>query len=293
MPAKTARRIEPAKSADRSRTEGAHPASKIEAVDDLEPQRGGVQSIGRAFAILEEVARRREGIALAELSKRVGLHNSTTFHLVKTMVSLGYIRQMRDTKRYRIGSPLFTLAAACLDEIEIVSLATPVLERLSSDTGESGHFAIRKGDSVVVVARTSGPGAFQLTDRVGIVRPAHCTALGKVLLAALRPEQFDRHLARSELKPYTAKSIVEPNRLRREIEDVRRAGVAFDDGEFDTEVRCVAVPVRDFTGQVVGALGISGPVWRLSLQALQSRARAVHEAAAKLSAEFGYRATLP
>ena len=95
MPAKTARRIEPAKSADRSRTEGAHPAFKIEAVDDLEPQRGGVQSIERAFAILEEVARSREGIALAELSKRVGLHNSTTFHLVKTMVSLGYIRQMK------------------------------------------------------------------------------------------------------------------------------------------------------------------------------------------------------
>jgi IclR family KDG regulon transcriptional repressor len=290
MPARTAKRIEPAKPASRSRTESAHPAFKMEAVSDLEPQRGGVQSIGRAFAILEEVARRREGIALAELSKRVGLHNSTTFHLVKTMVSLGYIRQMRDTKRYRIGSPLFMLAAACLDEIEIVGLATPVLESLSRDTGESGHFAIRKGDSVVVVARTSGRGAFQLTDRVGIIRPAHCTALGKVLLAALRPEQFDRHLARSELKPYTAKSIVEPDRLRREIEDVRRAGVAFDDGEFDTEVRCVAVPVRDFTGQVMGAIGISGPVWRLSLQALQSRARVVHEAAAKLSAEFGYRA---
>ena len=128
---------------------------------------------------------------------------------------------------------------------------------------------------------------------MGVVRPAHCTALGKVILAALRPEQFDRHLARSELKRTRPKSIVEPNRLRREIEDVRRAGVAFDDGEFDTEVRCVAVPVRDFTGQVVGALGISGPVWRLSLQALQSRARAVHEAAAKLSAEFGYRVTLP
>jgi IclR family KDG regulon transcriptional repressor len=286
MPARTAKRIEPAKPASRSRTESAHPAF----VGDLEPQRGGVQSIERAFAILEEVARSREGIALAELSKRVRLHNSTTFHLVKTMVSLGYIRQMRDTKRYRIGSPLFMLAASCLDEIEIVSLATPVLENLSRETGESGHFAVRRGDSVIVVARTSGAGAFQLTDRVGIVRPAHCTALGKVLLAALRPEQFDRHLARSELKPYTAESIFEPDHLRREIEDVRRAGVAFDDGEFDTEVRCVAVPVRDFTGQVMGALGISGPIWRLSLQALQSRARVVHEAAAKLSAEFGYRA---
>ena len=94
-------------------------------------QRGGVQSLGRAFAILEEIARHREGIGLADLSKRVGLHNSTTFHLAKTMVSLGYIRQERDTKRYRVGRPLFALAASALDEIEMVNLATPVLEDLS------------------------------------------------------------------------------------------------------------------------------------------------------------------
>src|SRR6202023_2384246 len=135
-------------------------------------ERGGIQSLERAFAIMEEVARNRDGISLAELSKRVGLHNSTTFHLVKTMVSLGYIRQIKDGKRYRIGRPLFALAASALDEIEMVSLATPVLEDLSRDTGESGHFAVRMGDAVVVIARTSGPGTFQLTDRVGVVRPA-------------------------------------------------------------------------------------------------------------------------
>src|SRR5882762_6933275 len=105
--------------------------------DDAEDrQRSGVQSLGRAFAILEEVARHREGIGLAELSKLVGLHNSTTFHLVKTMVSLGYIRQEKDTKRYRVGRPLFALAASSLDEIEMVNVATPVLEDLARDTGE-------------------------------------------------------------------------------------------------------------------------------------------------------------
>ena len=166
--------------------------------DAEERQRVGVQSLGRAFGILEEVARHREGINLADLSKRVGLHNSTTFHLVKTMVSLGYIRQEKD-KRYRVGRPLFALAASSLDEIEMVNLATPVLEDLSRETGESGHFAVRMGDSVIVVARTSGPGAFQLTDRVGVVRPAHCTALGKIMLAALRPDQLQRFVERVEL----------------------------------------------------------------------------------------------
>lgn len=256
--------------------------------DDVEDRaRGGVQSIGRAFAILEEVARNRDGIALADLSKRVGLHNSTTFHLVKTMVSLGYIRQIKESKRYRIGRPLFALAASALDEMEMVSMATPVLDDLSRETGESSHFASRMSDAVVVMARTPGPGAFQLTDRVGVVRPAYCTALGKVILAALRPDQLDRYLDRIELKALTSKTITSPQRLRRELQDVRRAGIAFDDGEFNNEVRCAAMPVYDFSGQVVGAIGISGPVWRLSIQALQNKARDLNEAAKQLSGAFG------
>lgn len=258
-------------------------------VDDEadERQRVGVQSLGRAFAILEEVARHRPGIGLAELSKLVGLHNSTTFHLAKTLVSLGYLRQERDSKRYRIGRPLFALAASALDEIEMVNVATPVLEDLSRETSESSHFAVRMGDAVVVIARTSGPGAFQLTDRVGVVRPAHCTALGKIILASFRSDQLSRFLDRVELKPSTAKSITDRETLLREIAEVRRTGVAFDDGEFNPEVRCVAVPVADFTGKVVGALGISGPIWRLSNQALHSSAQVVQAAANRLSAEFG------
>jgi DNA-binding IclR family transcriptional regulator len=253
-------------------------------------QRSGVQSLSRAFAIMEEIARNRNGIGLAELSKRVGLHNSTTFHLVKTMVSLGYVRQLQDSKRYRIGRPLFALAASALDELEMTSLATPVLEDLSRDSGESAHFAVQLGDAVVVLARTSGPGAFQLTDRVGVIRPAHCTALGKIMLAAMRPEQFEQFLARAELKAYTPNSITSAERLRREISEVRRIGVAIDDGEFDAELRCVALPVHDFTRQVIGSIGVSGPVWRLSADALQKRIRLARAAANRLSAEFGYAA---
>jgi len=255
--------------------------------DAEERQRVGVQSLGRAFAILEEVARHRDGIGLAELSKRVGLHNSTAFHLAKTMVSLGYLRQEKDSKRYRIGRPLFVLAASALNEVEMVSLATPVLEELSRETGESSHFSVRMGDAVVVIARTGGPGAFQFADRVGVVRPAHCTALGKVILAALRDDQLENFLQHAELKPSTPKSITDRAALRREIAEVRRSGIAYDDGEFNAEVRCTAAPVRDFTGQVTGALGISGPIWRLSIQALQARAKIVQAAANRLSAKFG------
>lgn len=272
----------------RTRSAGTVALEPFEEGEDR--QRGGVQSIARAFAILEEVARDREGVALADLSKRVGLHNSTTFHLVKTMVSLGYVRQIKDTKRYRIGRPLFALAAGALDEMEMVSMATPVLQQLSLDTGESSHFAVSMNDSVVVLARTDGPGAFQLTERIGIVRPAYCTALGKIILAALRPDQIDRYLQRTDLKPLTERTITDPKTFRREIEEVRRAEIAFDDGEFDPEVRCAAIAVRDFTGRTIGAIGISGPVWRLSIQSLQNRTRILKEAAERLSAAFGGRA---
>jgi IclR family KDG regulon transcriptional repressor len=249
---------------------------------------GGIQSIERAFAILEEVAHSRDGISLSELSKRVGLHYSTTFHLVRTMASLGYVEQFKDSKRYRIGRHLFTLAAGALDEIELVKLATPVLEGLTRATGECSHFAIRSGDKIVVLAKTVGAGMFQMADRAGVVRPAHCTAIGKVLIAALAPAQVERYVDTHELTRFTPKTIVEREAILRELEQVRRSGLAYDDGEFDAEVRCVAVPVRDFTGQVAGALGLSGPIWRLSIQSLQERAQQVSQAALDLSRELGF-----
>ncbi len=290
MPSKLAARAQALVNApDENVVSAAHTlVPRLDNEGDDPQQRGGIQSIARAFQLLEEIAFARDGIALSELSKRVGLHNSTTFHILKTMVSLGYVRQIRDTKRYRIGRPLFALAAGALDEIEMVSCATPILEDLSQETGESCHFSVRSGDAVMVMARTSGPGAFQLTNRVGIVRPAHCTALGKVILAALSHDQFEHFLQRADLKAHSPKSITEPDLLRREIADVRRTGIAFDDGEFDDEVRCVAVPVLDFSGQTLGAIGVSGPVWRMSIQTLQSHADTVRRAALRLSAAFGF-----
>jgi len=239
-------------------------------------ERGGIQSLQRAFAILEEVARNREGINLVDLSKAVGLHNSTTFHLVKTMAQLGYISQMRESKRYRIGSRLFTLAAGALEENSFLELATPVLEKLSRETGEAAHFAIRSGNEIVVIARTAGSGMLQLSDRTGTTRPS------------LPPQQLAQFLAGMEMRRYTPKTIVGREALFRELEEVRRKGIAFDDGEFDAELRCVAVPVYDFAGRVAGAIGISGPIWRLSLQSLQDKAKQARESAAELSAGLGF-----
>ena len=254
-------------------------------------ERGGIQSLERAFAILEEVARDIEGINVADLSKAVGLHNSTTFHLVKTMAQLGYISQVRESKRYRIGTKLFTLAAGALEENSYLAVATPVLEKLTGETGESAHFAIRSGNNIVVIARTAGSGLLQMVDRNGGQRPAHGTALGKVLLSPLNDAQIRQFLGPDRLPKFTPKTIVERDALLREIAEVRRTGIAYDDGEFDEEIRCVAAPVFDFAGRVAGAVGISGAVWRLSLQSLQAKAEQVREAARSISAQLGYSET--
>ena len=252
-------------------------------------ERGGIQSLERAFAILEQVAQHRDGIALTDLCRNVGLHSSTTFHLIRTMVQLGYASQDPESKKYRIGRRIFSLAAGALDENELVSRAHVLLEALTGRSGESSHFAIRSGDDVVIVARIGGAGMFQLVDRAGAVRPANATALGKVLLAAMPKDQLERFLDKHALPRFTPKTIVEREALGAELETVRRNGIAFDDGEYDAEVRCVAAPVRDFLGRVVGAIGISGPMWRLSLQSLQEKSKIVRQAAAEFSTELGYR----
>lgn len=249
---------------------------------------GSIQSVERAFAILREVARSPESVSLVELSRRTGLHNSTIFHLLKTMVGLGCITQVSGSKRYRIGRQLYALAAGALNEIGLVSLVTPTLEKLTRATGECSHFAVRSGANSLIIAKTSGTGVFQIVDDVGTLRPAYCTALGKVVIAALDPSQVERYLQSYELRPFTPRTIVDVATLRGEFERVRREGIAYDDCEFDAEMRCAAAPVRDFTGRVAGALGISGPIWRLSIQVLQEKALQLRAAARELSAELGF-----
>jgi len=256
---------------------------------DTEPgrERNGVQSIERAFAILTYIAQRQEGISLAELSKCVGLHTSTTFHLVRTMVELGVVRQVKATKRYHLGRTIFSLAASSSSEVDLIATATPFLENLARESGESSHLALRSGSDVVIAARMAGTGAFQLVERSGGLRPAHCTGLGKVLLAAMPEDQFEAYLGTAQLQPWTSKTITDPKQLRTEIERVRQSGVGFDDAEFNDEVRCVAAPIRDFTGQVVGAIGVSGPIWRMNLQRMDMITQLVREIAAELSEELG------
>ena len=104
---------------------------------------GKIQSLKRAAAILDAVARKPEGISLAQLSAELGLHSTTAFTLIQTLVGLGFLIQDGDNRRYRIGMRLFTLAAGAMDETALFSLGTPLLERLSAESGHAAHLAVR------------------------------------------------------------------------------------------------------------------------------------------------------
>lgn len=254
---------------------------------------GKIQSLKRASAILDAVARHPEGIGLSQISAKVELHSSTAFHLIQTLVSLGFLAQLPDSRRYRIGTRLFALAAGALDETALLALATPILERLSAETGYASHLAIRSKQEIVVIARTAATGLLQLAGHPGATRPAHATAIGKVLLAAMPPSEVDRLLDTLPLPAFTPMTITSRQSLRREIEGIRRAGLAHDNCELDRDVRCIAVPVFDFAGRCTAAMGISGPAWRLMPEAMEKLAHRLRAAAAELSAQLGRRAGRP
>ena len=247
-----------------------------------------IQSVERAYNILMCAARNRDGMKLSEISKDVGLHTSTTFHIVKSLVTLGCLSQDESTKRYRIGRSIFALAAACHAEQDLIELVRPFVDQLSQATGESSHFAVWANYEVMIIVRSHGNGVFQLSEHVGSIRPAHATAIGKALLSGLSKGRFEKWLESVQLPKLTAHTISDPGALLQAVERVKVEGVAYDDCEYNGEARCIAAPVRNFTREIIGSLGISGPVWRLSLNEISKHTDTVRDFAARISKELGY-----
>jgi IclR family acetate operon transcriptional repressor len=272
----------------KSRTRTKAPPAEAAADLSASATRGGIQSIERAVAILEVVASDPGGITLAEISAQLGLHNSTVFHLIKTLATLGIVEQFPGTKQYRVGSRLFMLAAGAMNENAMLTQATPILEALSRKTGEAAHLAVRSRHEIVVIARTAATGLLQLSGYNGATRPAHCTAIGKVLMAEVAPEMLDGLLEHFDFKRFTKNTITDRQTYKKELATIREKGVAYDDCEFDEDVKCIAVPVRDFAGRCPGAIGISGPIWHMGAAATKRKMSALLDAAHELSRRLGF-----
>jgi IclR family transcriptional regulator, acetate operon repressor len=240
---------------------------------------GGVQSIERAFDLLEMLADAGGALGLSELSTTSGLPLPTVHRLMRTLVNRGYVRQ-EASRRYTLGSRLIRLG-----EISSRTLGTwlrPVLAQLVRETGETANLAMLDGDEVVYIAQVPSPHSMRMFTEPGRrVRP-HCTAVGKALLAQLPPEQARGLLKRDDMQAYTPTTITDPDLLLAHLEVIRKQGYAIDEGEQEIGVRCFAVAVPDAPASL--AISTSGPQARMTDDAAARIVPALKQAALQISA---------
>jgi DNA-binding IclR family transcriptional regulator len=246
-----------------------------------------VESADRVLRLLECFAPHEKDMSLGEIAERVGLPKSSVHRLLATLVAHGFVERNDNTRRYRLGIRLFELGSAAIHERGLHNAAHPVLELLSTGTGETCHLAVLSAGEAVYVYKVDGPASIIMSSRVGGRAPCHATSIGKVLAAWAREDVLSQILERP-MPPYTASTITSVPAYEAELARVRERGYALDLEEFEEGLRCIAAPVRDQTAQVVSALGIAGPRRRLDDSQLDRLAAEVVKAANLLSRNLGF-----
>ena len=235
----------------------------------------------RAFTILGAYGPADRKLTLAELTRRTGIPKATVHRLAGELRELGVLEGERGV--YRIGIRMFELGQLVPLQRDLRNAALPFMQDLFEATHETIHLAVLDGTDVLYIDKISGHRRVAAGSRVGGRLPAHCTAVGKAMLAVSPPGALDTLLA-AGLAPRTAFTITNPSVLKRQLATAARAGVAYEREESDLGVTCVASPVYGFGRHVVAAMSITGPVGRLRPERY---APAVHLAALALSRRLG------
>lgn len=251
--------------------------------------RYNIRSVDRGLLVLSILSDGKPRI-LTDLSEEIGLSNSTTFRLLATLASHNYVERNEQTGAYRLGLACLELARAYHAGNTIRQAALPVLEKLRDDSRETIHLAVLDKMEVVYLEKLHGLHAVGLmTSRIGGRLPAHCTGLGKALLAYVDPQKVREYFGQHGLTGYTDTTIQNLDELMTHLEQIRRRGYAFDRGEREADVCCVAVPLFDVNNRAVAALSVSGPQTRLSpIEEKVDLIEMVQQAARDISAGLGY-----
>jgi DNA-binding IclR family transcriptional regulator len=229
-----------------------HPAPKYQ-----------VRSVQRALTLLRTFLAHEGGLSAAELSKETDLDPSTVFRLLATLEAQGFVEINHGTAKYRPGVVLLELGSRFLKNNDVRSRSIESLERLRDAFGETVHLTVLDGNEVVYLEKLAGlyPIGF-MSSRVGDRNPAHCTGVGKALLAHLSDEELAQLYPQGRLKRYTVRTITDLGELRAELARVRSRGYAIDQEEHEVGVKCVAVAIFDHK-RTAGAVSVSGPVDRM------------------------------
>lgn len=244
-------------------------------------------TVAKAAFILEILASRADkGISQSELSALIKLPKSSTFRYLVTLEGLG-LAERKDGDRFCLGAKVIEMAGNFFAKSDIRNESLPVMNDLAEITGETIHLAIPFGSEVVYIAKIESRHTLAMASYIGSRLPMYCTALGKAILAYSSPNLIESIFS-GELKALTNHTIVSKAILNSELVIVRSRGYAIDNQENEYGICCVGAPILDYSKKAIGAVSISGPLDRLSVERANEFGPLLREKTMKISRRWGY-----
>lgn len=249
-----------------------------------------LSSVTSAIRLLKAYSAGESEIALTTLARRLGLAKSTVHRLASTLVGEGLLEQNPASGRYRLGVALFGLGTLVRRQMDLSSVARPLLVELRQRTDETVLLAIPAQINVMHIYNLESTQAIRMRSDIGVERPVHCTAEGRAMLA-FRPAAAIDAVITGGLAARTPKTITHADTLRARLKQIARQGYAIDDEESEIGMRSIAAPIRNAGGDVTAAVALAGPVQRLSREVMDRLIPLVVDTARAVSSRLGHRET--
>lgn len=246
-----------------------------------------VPALDRGLQILDLLGEDAQPLTASRIGSVLGIPRSATYELLHTLRSRGFLAQHADGS-FSLGSRLPALGGVYMQRLDLARTAQVVASQVSHECDETAQVGVLDGRHVLYLARADSTQMVRLVSAVGRRVPAHCTALGKVLLAHLDSSERARRLANVELERLTERSVADFDDLQRQLIQVLVQGCATEDGESNPDVSCVAAPVLDVRGQCIAAISISVPSLRMTTSRKPLLIASVRRGAEELSKRLGY-----
>ena len=247
-----------------------------------------VQSLVRALALLNRIADAPDaGASLTELAQQVGLPASTAHRLLTTLEQERFVRFDHDGRLWSVGVQAFVAGCAFTKTRSLTALARPHMRQLMEESGETVNLAVEDEGRAVYLAQVECRQMMRAFARPGSRVPLHCSGVGKAILSGASDKSLAKTLHRHGMPRLTVKTLTSTTALRADLERTRAAGYAIDDEEHAVGLRCIAAPIFDETGDVVGAVSASGPMARIVDERVAPLGVLVLAAARAVSAEMG------
>jgi len=255
----------------------------------MESERSTHAAVEKALRILMAFTPHNEKMAPLVLSKKLGLHPSTTTRLLKVLKKHGFVEQDPETKKYFLGRSNLFLAQAVIESLntDLVSIARPFIDNLRDRINESVGLEVWVGDTTTLAYVAPGPQLVRISATLGARMPVHVAAGARAIMAHLPAEVVD-DLLDGEFRRFTPKTITDPRAIKRKLEEIRRRGISLEQGELDADVHIMAAPVFDHTKSPVAAVVIGGPAYRMKTHMRGKTVSLLKEAAAHISARLYY-----